>query len=450
MFLTYTILISTVVISATLWGSYQRNDTLHPLVYISLMLGFLYVVMPFLLHTSGELYSFFDMKEVSYVQFLNLICICCLLFGIVTGDRGVRRDPGWISRFTYEISPPQRRAMRKVALLLGSIGTGLFIYGIFNVGGFVAAFDSPKGGGWAQTGYLRDLKLLVIPAIGLEYMSRRDERWTHAAIGRMALYSAPLVARGVLATSRGWFFMGIMTLVGGWYLTQDRRPRFSTVLVGGGVVGLIMLFLVTYRGEIYIGSAFFDDQTPALTEVINKSVGRTAEGGIGNEYIYGVYTVLLAEEENDYYWGKRYLAYTLVRPIPSLLWSSKYESMGVSGIRWNAGTLGEVHDAPIYEQFPGGMYPGIVGDLFVEFSWGAVLVAFLIGWIYGSCWRLHLTRGGLWTIIYHTLMAMSVFGVMQTIAAAFLARVLVIAIPTFLAWKTQVQPTRSPQKLQVS
>jgi hypothetical protein len=434
MFEAYTALILALVVTGLLYGAYGRKDTFHPLVYLLPMVGYLYVVVPSLLYQSNILPSNFTGDELSYVQGLNLSCVTALVAGILSGDRGLQRDPSRVSKFVFSLTPHRRRVLRRIATVVGGIGLFLFVYGIINVGGFVAAFDSPKGGGWAPTGYLRDLKLLVIPAIVLDYLSLRGRTWSWTDVGRVALFSLPLLTRGLLATSRGWLFMGVITLVGGWFLAQNRRPSLSVTLTGGTLVGVFMLVLVTYRGEIYIGSSFLQGDRPAVTEMIDEALGRTAQGGIGNEFVYGTHVVLLAEEEDDHYWGARYLAYTVIRPIPSVIWPSKYEDMGVSGIRMNAGTLGEERSAPIYERFPFGMYPGLAGDLFVEFAWGAVLAAFVLGWIYGTAWRRHLVDGGLWTIVYHALFAMSVFAMMQTIAAAFLARILIVSVPAAVLW----------------
>ena len=447
MFETYTWLLLTLIVLGVLWGAYKRRDTLHPLVYLLPMAGYLYVYIPYQLQASRALAESFTMDELGLVQGFNLACIAAVMLGTRLGDQGVQRDEQRVSRFTASLTVGRRHALQRIAFTVGGIGLFLFVLGIYNVGGFVEAFDSPKGGGWAPTGYLRDLKLLVIPGIVLYYLSRRGHPWSWGDRAIIALFSLPLLTRALLASSRGWTFMAVIALIGGWYLVQDRRPQLSVALAGGTIVWILMLVLVAYRGEIYIGSTFFSGDRPAVTEMVDTALDRNEQGGIGNEFIYGTHVVLLADEENDHYWGKRYLAYTLIRPIPSIVWASKYEDVGVSGIRWNAGTLGEKQSAPIYEQFPDGMYPGLAGDLFVEFAWGGIFAALIFGWIYGKAWRNHLTKGGRWTVFYHSLVATSVFAMMQTIAAAFLARVLIMTIIPLFFWSIWMPKSKRTRQI---
>jgi hypothetical protein len=435
MFAIYTYLILGVVVAGTLWGGYKRNDTFHPLVYLMPMCGYLYVYMPLVLHAGGHLQTHFSMAEVTFVQGINLACVVALFAGIVIGDQGLRRDPERMSIFAFELTPHRRRVVRKIGVVLGTAGVAIFLLGIVFVGGFTAAFDSPKGGGWAPTGYLRDLKMLVIPGIVLLYLSERGRTWSLSSKGLVALFSLPLLTRAFLATSRGWLFMGAAALVGGWYIVHNRRPRLVTTLAGGTVLWILMMVLVSYRGEIYIGSDFFAGDRPSITTMLSEAVNRAENsGGYGNEFIYSVYAIQLAREEGDIYYGRRYLTYTVIRPIPSLVWPGKYGDVGTQGIVRNAGTLGEKFEGDIYERFPNGIYPGIVGDLFVEFAWGCIPAIFFFGWVYGTVWRRYLVEGGQWTVVYAGLFAMSVFAVMQTIAAAYIARILIVTVPTLFLW----------------
>ncbi|MCS4122717.1 hypothetical protein [Salinibacter ruber] len=435
MFEVYTVFILVIVTLGTAWGAYQRNDAFHPLVYLMPMMGYLYVLEPVTLLWGGELSDHFTDSELAYVQGYNLACVAAVAGGVLVGDKGLRRDASNVSRFALNLTPHRRRLLRRMAWVIGGLGFLVFVIGILYVGGFTEAFGTSKGGGWAPTGYLRDLKLLVIPGIVLLYMSQRGKPWSLTSSGLLVLFSIPLAARAFLATSRGWLFMGVIAVVGGWYLVRTRRPGLWTVLVGGVMVWILMLVLVTYRGQIYIGSDFFSGERPPVTEMVDKALDRVGQGGRGQTFVYGTYATLLAWEESDIYWGARYLAYTVIRPIPSRVWPTKYTDMGVSGIRYNAGTMGEERAGAIYESLPPGQYPGFAGDLFVEFAWGGVLAALLFGWLYGTVWRRRLVEGGLWTVVYLGLFAMSVFAVMQTLAAAFIARALIVSVPPALLWR---------------
>ena len=446
MFEVYTVAIAGIVVGGMLWGTYRRNDTFHPLVYLLPMAGYIYVVLPTAL-SWNELLRHFTPQELDFVQGLNLACTAALTVGVLVGDKGLRRDTGRRSLFSAGLTREKQRRIRRMAIVLGVTGVLIFAYGLYNVGGFVAAFDAPKGGGTAATGWLRDLKLLVIPGIGLLYISQRGRPWTPETWAWLGVFSIPLLSRSLLATSRGWTFMAAAALAAGWYLAENERPRLPTLLGGAAVLGTIMLVLVTFRGQIYIGSGFFSGDRPSLLTMVDESLERPTKGGYGNEFIYGGYAVLTARQENDHYWGRRFLAYTFVRPIPSLVWPSKYSDVGVSGIRRNAGTLGEENTGGVYEHFSVGLYPGFAGDLYVEFAWGAVVAAFLFGWIYGVGWRWMLVYGGAWTIVYLALLVFSVFAMMQTVPAAFVARFLIVVVPTlFLWWRWMLHPTQRARK----
>ncbi|PSQ92332.1 MAG: hypothetical protein BRD57_02950 [Proteobacteria bacterium SW_6_67_9] len=62
-----------------------------------------------------------------------------------------------------------------------------------------------------------------------------------------------------------------------------------------------------------------------------------------------------------------------------------------------------------------------------------MLAAFFIGWFYGFVWRRCLARGGLWMVIYVSMIAFSVYLIAQA-PAAILFRFLEVLIPTTLAW----------------
>jgi hypothetical protein len=86
--------------------------------------------------------------------------------------------------------------------------------------------------------------------------------------------------------------------------------------------------------------------------------------------------------------------------------------------------------------------------MWLEFWWFSFLVLFLIGWFYGMVWRKAVSRGGLWTISYTLMSALSVYLVMQTLEAmAF--RFLFMVAAAWLVWKYGTRG-RSFQELSAS
>jgi hypothetical protein len=333
-----------------------------------------------------------------------------------------------------------------MSLVFGGIGTLLYIYGLYNVGGFVQAYSTAKGGGWAASGYLRDFKILVVPAIVLLYLSRGKNEWRPLHTALLVLFSSPLLVHGLLGARRGPTFMGITVLVAGWYITRHRRPKLWQVLMGGVGVGLLLLVLVTFRSQIYIGSSFLTGEGPAPTQVVQESLERTDKASYGNEYVYGGLSALGARARGDFFWGARYMAYVFVRPIPSAIWPTKYQDVGVGEITGNAGTMAFAR-AESGRQVPAGAAPGFASDLYLEFGWGAVLAAFLIGALYGWVWRRHLTTGGFWTVIHVALLVFSVYLISQTMEAVIF-RFLEVYLPTLMGWKylgNHYLASRNPQ-----
>jgi hypothetical protein len=185
-----------------------------------------------------------------------------------------------------------------------------------------------------------------------------------------------------------------------------------------------MLFLVANRGKIFIGSQ---------QELSVDNVDADTTSGAANEYIFGAGCVTAARQSGEYFWGKRILAYVLVRPIPHQLWPNKYEDFGVPELLDNAGVAKGGLQALGWVQIPGAA-AAMVGDFWVELWWGAVPLAGLCGWAYGYCWSRAIVVGGVWNIQYVILVALSVYLVTQGIEAVEF-RLLILSIPTWWVWR---------------
>jgi hypothetical protein len=81
-----------------------------------------------------------------------------------------------------------------------------------------------------------------------------------------------------------------------------------------------------------------------------------------------------------------------------------------------------------------GSAAGFITDLFLEFSWGALLFCYLLGRFYGALWRKAATLGGVWTLLFIEAAALSVYIPTQSVSAVF-HRFLFMTIPTLLLWK---------------
>lgn len=425
-------LIGLVVVAGVCWSLFGVRDTLHPLTYLMPMSGFLYIYMPIQLYRNGDLASLFTAAELNFIQSLNLLCVLFLALGVIAGGRALRRTEGKTDTYRLLASPQHLTSVYRLGILFGLFGFLLYVYQISNVGGFIEAYDNPKGGGYAASGYLRDLKLLVIPGILFLYISQIRRKAKLGEILLIMLFSSPLLLHGLLSARRGPTFLALAALIGGWYLARNRRPGAIQVLTGGGIIGLLLLVLVSFRGEIYLGSDFFS-QDISTEAVVEKALANRAKSTYENEFIYGTYVVHNVRSEGYFYYGRRYLTQIFIRPIPSQVWPDKYKDTGMEAMLENAGILGP-KGLDAHPHIPPGAAPGFAASAFVEFWWGALAFVFFIGWLYGTAWRYSLVRGGIWTLLYTCLMTLSAYFIAQSFLAV-LFRVLIMCLPAAVVWR---------------
>jgi hypothetical protein len=439
--LTATILIVAVV--SMVLVIYRYQDVFHPLMILMPMLVFMYVFYPILLERRGYLQAIFREEELSFVQGLNLLCIVCLVAGCLAGGYLSRARLQAAQRQACALSPTEIDRLRFLGLVFAIISVLTWVYNLSNVGGFYAAYSVVKGGGTAESGYLRDFFLLGIPAVALLQFGVRHRGLRRKETIGLLLVTIAILAHGILASRRGPTFNILAALIVTWYMARAVRPRLWAALSVGALGGFLLLFLVTFRGEIYLGTDFFSSGRFERTEITDSIGEMLVKSKYANEFIYGTSTILFAKRANMFYGGKRYFTVAFIRPIPRQIWPNKYEAVGMSSIEVNAGMpLGFVgHHAQLNLL---GAAPGFVADLFLEFSWGALLASFVIGWIFGGTWRRAVTSRGAWLAFYVCLLAFSVHLIMQT-GSQFLYKMLLTGVPLWLGAKIVLAGVRRPR-----
>ena len=412
-------------IAIAIWYAYAGSrDVFHPLMFLGPMMIFMYVWMPLKLDAIGGLDGFFQRDQLNFVQGLNLSGVLCFLLGCLS--QGCRL--------------PARRAepefdgavMTMAGAVVGLIGLAAWAYTIANVGGFTEAFGKSYAGGWDDNGYIRDASLLMFPAFLLILAPGTRCGFGVVKIALLALFLAPWTVQAAFTARRGPTFMIAMIAALGWYLNRRKRPPLALMAVAGGGLGFLMLFLVANRGAIYLGSD--KDLTTDVGNMVEKP-------DTGNEFIYGTGTVLSAEQRNSFYWGRRYLAQVIVRPIPHTIWPTKYEDFGLPELNHNAGT-GEGFEETLGWSGAEGSAPGMIADLWVEFWWLNLPALFLTGMFYAYAWRRANIDGGPWVAQYVILSALSIYFVMQTMEAVIF-RLLILSLPVRLAWRAASKEPRA-------
>ena len=398
------------------------RDVFHPLLFTGPMLAFLYGWMPWKLLQQDGLDRFFDADQLRFVQTLNVCGIAAFIAACLAAGVRLRckRDTGPAAKIT----PRVLSRLMIGATIVGSIGLVCWTVTMVNVGGFVAAFSSSYGGGHDDSGYVRDGAMLLLVALLLIMTSLSAGGPRITGIVLSLVFGLPWAASALLMGRRGPTFNLVVVVLMGWYFKRSKRPPVLLVTAGGLLLGWFVLFLVTNRSQIYLGSSF------DVKADVSNEVGKP---DTGNEYIYGSGTVLSAARRNHYFWMRRYLAQVLVRPIPSAIWPTKYADFGVPELLFNAGT-GEGFGDTLGWVGAVGSAPGIIADFFVEVWWLAVPLMGLVGWAYGVVWRRAVTRGGPWATQYIILAALSIYLVMQT-GEAVIFRTIELSLPCWLVWR---------------
>jgi hypothetical protein len=330
------------------------------------------------------------------------------------------------SAHAIAIELPSRVGLRLVigGCIAGSIGLACWLVTIVNVGGFTNAFSHAYSGGWDDSGYVRDASLLLLTGV---LLILAGSAWRMKPVYAMlaGVFAFPWITQALLTSRRGPTFAIAIVLSMGWFLTRGRRPASFAVIIAGGLLGYLVLFLVTNRSSIHLGSDDSEVKTD-VTEIVDSP-------DTGNEYIYGAGSIFAADRRDHYFWGRRYLAQLLVRPIPSAVWPTKYEDFGVPELLNNAGT-GEGFEDAMGWQGAVGSAPGIVADTWIEFHWLNLPFLFLLGLMYGWTWKQCVRFGGPWNTQYAILSALSIYLVMQTMEAVIF-RTLLLSIPAWIVWK---------------
>ncbi len=408
-----------ICIMAMLMAYRSYKDVFHPAILIAPMCLFLYVYMPSKLINSSELLNFVSEEQAIFYQFLIVVTLALLFAGMISGSQYRSSDK---TRPRLQVN---KKKLQLGGYIFGYIGFLAFAYTIHNAGGFSEAFGVKYGGGWSDIGYIRDAAYLTIVGMVLllsrEAFDPKNKLWL-ISIG---LFSFPWLAYGLLGARRGPTFMVAVCVGMSWFLARGKRPSIFSLAVAGSTLGFLMLFLVTNRDHICLKC---DLKLTTDMSTVTSSVDE------GNEYIFGTGCVAASRATNKCYWGRRYLAQITVRPIPRQIWPTKYEDTGLGDLLQNAGVAGRGLMAVMgWGEVPGAA-ASMVADLWVEFSWLELPVAFLLGWGFGRVWRLGVTEMGFWMTEFVILCILSVYFVSQS-GEAVISRSVILTVPAILTWR---------------
>lgn len=418
--------IFTVVALAAIWvGSWRRyHDLAHPLVIVLPQFIFLYGVVPLLLIIESETEFLFyggGWNKILVFQLYSLLLILCFVIGVVIGGRGRRAAVGG---GLFYSDPVRHRWMYQLSVAFACLGLLSWLFQVFTVGGFAAAYGVGYGAGWADSGYIREMQYLGVLAVLLVYLYRsgRRMRWRDwILIGIAAL---PSVGHGLLGARRGPTFIIAMVVFFGYYYFRSKKLNVATLVISLLLLGWLLVFLVVNRGDIYLGSEAIQSRDLRSYFYVWTS----------NEYLLGSAVFRYGLEAGSYS-GFRQIAWLFSRFVPTQLWPSVYEDtanfFGIAVNFFENGGVSREGLARVTGWYPDfGSAEGYVGSLWLEFGYFSLPFSMALGFFFGFMWK-RATSFLVSRVIYFLALALSLYLVMQNLDA-WLFRFLILAVPVWL------------------
>jgi len=441
----YLILSGLIIIVGAGYVIDRTRDYAHPAIVMGPLLLFMYSIWPLYQNKDGMITFLLGARNLQYVGLIYTIGIFAFYLGIsrlpgeriLSAFRTQKNLQGYI--FEFLISEKVRKRLLLVSACLGVVAISAYIIMISNVGGFVRAYDSPKGGGFAPSGYIGEAVLLSFPAVIAFAMAKSGKRVRLSDIIIALVMISPQLIQGTLGGRRGPLFLSLATLFIAWFIVQKRRPSLKVVVIGVTSIGLAVLLVMSQRQYLYLGSQHSFD-IDRLYQTLN------VEDVSNSDYVAGAASVVRARNEKDFRYGYRYLVTLFIRPIPRQIWPTKYEDVGADWIHENYSDRIPSYVRAVGFAPPSGSAIGFIADLYQEFSYGLVVAAYFFGWAFSAVWRRHRMYGGVWTVIFVEMVILSVYIPTQSFSAWF-HRFLFLAVGTILFWnKFVAQEIRNEER----
>ena len=418
-------------ICASMFVAFRRSrDPLHPMMFLGPMLIYVYVLRPWVLLANGDLQAFVDDGQIVFAQVLFTLGIILFCGGMLHASRNV------YGRIRLQVPQHMQGRLFTLGCFLGTFSVVAYWFAIFRSGGFFAVYGQAKGYSSAGSGWINELVNLSIPSAALLVLAWQGQRSNRHYLLLAVFFASPLLIHGFLGARRGPAFIILATLLVAWYIGSGKRISLWKVTTRFGLIGLLTLFLVAQRQQIYIGSNFDFSFQEFWTRVVPSDVNESDDTVFMYGFVSGIH------ETRTHYWGMRYAATYLVRPIPRQLWPTKYEDLGL-GWMVDQSDFAGITDAQWHEVLgwvpTRGSAVGFAADLFLEFAWAGLIGCFGFGWLWSRANR----GGGLWTLLYIQAAALSAYVPTQSVSA-ILHRFLFMTLATVLVWKYYIGRTNLP------
>jgi hypothetical protein len=398
----------------------RTKDPFYPTIYLCPQLAFVYVFYPFQgMSFDREMFEAIGGGQDQLILYQTAIFgfVLSMVVGIRVGS--YRRH----ERVGVVVPKNNERMIYGAALLFGGTGIAAWVYMLENVGGFAAAYGSFYGGGWAESGYVREAMFLGLATPPLVMLARRNRGLHFIDWSVIAVAVAPIIIHGLLGARRGPTFIVLATVGAGYILLFRKRVSLVTIAAGGFATGLLLLFLLANRDGIFLGSEKSLDAP--LLDYFSPSHS--------NEYLYGSAIFRFVNLSESFH-GSRVATHIFGHMVPAQIWPDKYADLvRLFGIDTNLEENAGVPDAAIASVvgwIPSrGAAPAMFGDFWLEFGVGSFVASFLVGWTYGRFWRLSKNNASI-EVVYLLFVALSLYLTMQTIEA-WLYRAILFGVPSW-------------------
>ena len=427
-----------VLFAAAALAYVTTRDTLHPMIYLGAMAFFLHAFLPLYLELSqpDELRGYLGQDELDYAQTIVLLGVLSLAGGVWWGAHAT---PTHGHASPVRLTDAARLRLAHAARALAALGLIAWIYQIIHSGGLYAVYGRAYGFFWADTGYVGEAFQFGLPGALLLLLARSGSRLRPRGPGvdrhRPAAAARPRAARGApRADLHG------ARRRGGHVVPRARAPSAARARPAWRLGDRSAAAVPARQSRPHLPRARKPDFTGA-------GEAPTFEVGPGNEFVFGAGAALNAEALDSFAWGRRYLVVLFVRPIPRSLWPTKY----ADAARFlNIPSIDHVEKDPRLTDFTGtigwtgaiGSAPGGIFDLWIEFWWAYLFAVFAVGWGFGRAYRKALSQGGFWLALYALMTALSIYFVMQGLAA-FAVRALLLGAVMWLGWRYAIVRRRS-------
>jgi len=410
-------------------GYWMSKDVFHPALFLGPMLAFTYWLVPLVVTSDNVVWYLLPKSEMVWVQGYYLMGVACVCGGTLLAGVPRKRSDRWIP------SPEVREQLLRAGVLLGVIGAAAYAYMMANGGGLDTVYARAHGSGRASSGYIREAFFLIIPALMLILLSSSGRKLRRTDLMWLAALAAPMVFHSIISASRGPSFMVLVTLAVGYYVVRNRRPSLVVTFTSLGVLGILLLLLVTHRDMIHFGSERLEFQG------VDAVVGFVGRPTPGNEYVLGSGVVIDASIRGDYQWGARYFIQIVIRAIPREIWPSQYEDaaafFGIKGI--DSAVLGDLTETLGWSATRGASM-SLLADVWKQLWWGGLALLVALGWLHGYVWRRAITSGRIWQLGLVLLLALSIFTTQQTLQA-MLFRMMWMGGTGWIVWRLLVRNT---------